>query len=173
MWQRYKLYLLAFVIYTIGTVVLVALEVLAEILGDSALLARLVTMLSGSFLGGFALVLGILKDDRYEKEKQRAEKAETDNAVLQKRLAASEKLAAQAGHKVEQAEQARDRAEAELQRVRADAEQARQHAESELQRVRAEHSRETAERLRRLEAAVGIVPIGAIGDSSDDRLMEQ
>ena len=162
MWQRYKLYLLAFVIYTLGTAALVALEVVAELLGDSALLARLVTMLSGSFLGGFALVLGILKDDRYEKEKQRAEKAETDNAVLQKRLAASEKRAAQA----DQAEQDRDRAEAELQRVRAD-------AEAELQRVRAEYSRETAERLRRLEAAVGIVPIAAAGDSSDDRLMEQ
>lgn len=173
MWQRYKLYLLAFVIYTIGTAVLVALEVAAELLGDSALLARLVTMMSGSFLGGFALVLGILKDDRYEKEKQRAEKAEAAIADWQKRAVAAEKQAEQAGHKaeqaghkVEQAEQARDRAEAELQRVRAD-------AEAELQRVRAEHSRETAERLRRLEAAVGIVPVAAIGDSSDDRLMEQ
>ena len=142
MWQRYKLYLLAFIIYTLATAALAALEVLAAYLGDSALLARLVTMLSGSFLGGFALVLGILKDDRYEKERQRAEKAETDNAALQQRLAESEKRAAQA----EQAEQARDRAEAELLRVRT------------------EYTRETADRLRRLEAAVGIVPAVA-GDA--------
>ena len=161
MWQRYKLYLLAFVIYTLATAALAALEVLAAYLGDNALLARLVTMLSGSFLGGFALVLGILKDDRYEKERQRAEKAETDNAALQQRLAESERRAAQ----LERAEQARDRAEAELLRVRAEAEQARQHAASEVQRVRSEHSRETADRLRRLEAAVGIVPAVA-GDAA-------
>ena len=142
MWQRYKLYLLAFIIYTLATAALAALEVLAAYLGDSALLARLVTMLSGSFLGGFALVLGILKDDRYEKERQRAEKAEAAIADWQKRAVAAEKRAAQA----EQAEQARDRAEAELQRVRT------------------EYTRETADRLRRLEAAVGIVPAVA-GDA--------
>ena len=142
MWQRYKLYLLAFVIYTLATAALAALEVLAVYLGDNALLARLVTMLSGSFLGGFALVLGILKDDRYEKERQRAEKAEAAIADWQKRAVAAEKRAAQA----DQAEQARDRAEAELQRVRT------------------EYTRETADRLRRLEAAVGLVPAVA-GDA--------
>ena len=147
MWQRYKLYLLAFVIYTLATAALAALEVLAVYLGDNALLARLVTMLSGSFLGGFALVLGILKDDRYEKERQRAEKAEAAIADWQKRAIESEKRAAQAEQSLLQAEQARQQAE-----------QARQHAASEVQRVRTEYTRETAVRLRRLEAAVGLVP---------------
>ena len=157
MWQRYKLYLLAFVIYTLATAALAALEVLAVYLGDNALLARLVTMLSGSFLGGFALVLGILKDDRYEKERQRAEKAEAAIADWQKRAVAAEKRAAQA----DQAEQTVKRAEQMVEQ----AQQARARAEAELQRVLAEHSRETAARILRLEAAVGLVPAVA-GDAA-------
>ena len=139
MWQRYKLYLLAFVIYTLATAALAALEVLAVYLGDNALLARLVTMLSGSFLGGFALVLGILKDDRYEKERQRAEKAEAAIADWQKRAIAAEKRAEQA----------------ELE-FRQQAEHERANAYAEVQRVRDEYTRETAARLFRLETAVGI-----------------
>ena len=119
-------------IYTVATAALVALEVAATLLGDSALLARLVTMLSGNLLGGFALVLGILRDDRVEKEKQRAAAA---IAEAQKR--------------------------AESERNRAD------RAEAELHRVRAEYNREMADRIRRLEAAVGIMP--ATPPADDDR----
>ena len=101
MWQNYKMYVLALVIYTLVTAGLVALEVAAALLGDSAILARLVTMLSGNLLGGFVLVLGILRDDRVEKEKQRAAEA----------IAAAQK-------RVEYERNRADRAEAELQRVR-------------------------------------------------------
>ena len=134
MWQNYKLYLLALGIYTVATAALVALEVAATLLGDSALLARLVTMLSGNLLGGFALVLGILRDDRVEKEKQRAAAA---IAEAQKR--------------------------AESERNRAD------RAEAELQRVRSEYNREMADRIRRLEAAVGIMPAPPATVADDDR----
>ena len=134
MWQNYKLYLMALGIYTVATAALVALEVAATLLGDSALLARLVTMLSGNLLGGFALVLGILRDDRVEKEKQRAAAAIAD---WQKR--------------------------AESERNRAD------RAEAELQRVRTEYNREMADRIRRLEAAVGIMPAPPATVADDDR----
>ena len=134
MWQSYKLYLLALIIYTVATVVLAVLELVAMRYAEAAILARWATMLSGGFLGGFALVLGILRDDRVEKERQRAEEA-------QKR-----------------AEQERDRAD---------------RAEAKLQRVRAEYSRETAARLRRLEAAVGIAPAEVADDDRSDRAIEQ
>ena len=141
MWQNYKMYVLALIIYSVGTAALAMLELLAAQLGDSAVWARLATMLSGNFLGGFALVLGILRDDRVEKEKQRAEKE------LQR---AAEALAA-----------AQKRVEHE--RNRAD------RAEAELQRVRTEYNREMADRIRRLEDAVGIVPAGAADDDRGDR----
>ena len=134
MWQNYKMYVLALVIYTLVTAGLVALEVAATRLGDSAILARLATMLSGNLLGGFVLVLGILRDDRVEKEKQRAAEA---IAAAQKRV--------------------------EYERNRAD------RADAELQRVRTEYGREMADRIRRLEDAVGIVPAAAADDGRGDR----
>ena len=141
MWQRYKLYLLAFVIYSIATGVLTVLALAAIRYGETTALALalLVTTLSSGFLGGFALVLGILRDDRVEKERQRAEKAEAMIAEVQKR--------------------------ADHERNRAD------RAEAELQRVRAEYGEEMADRVRRLEMAVGITPATAAddGDGRSDR----
>ena len=148
MWQSYKLYLLALIIYTVATVVLAVLELVAMRYAEAAILARVATMLSGGFLGGFALVLGILRDDRFEKERQRAEKAEAAIADWQKRA--------------EQAEQGRQ-----------EAEQRQERASAELQRVRAEYSRELADRVRRLEAAIGIAPVGVADDGHSDRPSEQ
>ena len=148
MWQSYKLYLLALIIYTVATVVLAVLELVAMRYAEAAILARVATMLSGGFLGGFALVLGILRDDRFEKERQRAEKAEAAIADWQKRA--------------EQAEQGRQ-----------EAEQRQERASAELQRVRAEYSRELADRVRRLEAAIGIAPVGVADDVHSDRPSEQ
>ena len=138
MWQSYKLYLLALIIYTVATVALAVLELAAVRYAEITILARWATMLSGGFLGGFALVLGILRDDRVEKERQRAKTAIAE---------------------------AENRAEQE--RSRAD------RAEAELLRVRAEYSRETAARLRRLEAAVGIAPAEVADDDRSDRPSEQ
>ena len=142
MWQRYKLYLLAFVIYSIATGVLTVLALVAIRYDETAALALalLVTTLSSGFLGGFALVLGILRDDRVEKERQRAEKAEAAIADWQKRVAETEKRA-------------------DHERNRAD------RAEAELQRVHAEYGGEMAERVRRLEMAVGITPATTPADA--------
>ena len=162
MWQSYKLYLLALIIYTVATVVLAVLELVAIRYAETAILARVATMLSGGFLGGFALVLGILRDDRFEKERQRAEKAEAAIADWQKRAAETEKQATDWQKRAEQAEQSRQ-----------EAEQRQERASAELQRVRAEYSRETAARLRRLEAAVGIAPAEVADDDRSSRPMEQ
>ncbi len=155
MWRNYKLYLLAFIIYSLATVGLAVLELAVVRYAEAAILARVATMLSGGFLGGFALVLGILRDDRFEKERQRAEKAEAATADWQKQATDWQKRA-------EQAEQGRQ-----------EAEQRQERASAELQRVRAEYSRELADRVRRLEAAVGIAPVGAVDDARSDRPSEQ
>lgn len=136
--QRYKLYLLAFVIYTTSAVLIGALELLALRYGDAADLARLATTYSGSFLGGFALVLGILRDDRAEKERQRAERAEESAKK-------SEQEASKAQQQAEQWQQ-----QAELERQRAD------RAEAELERLRSDQRWEA--RFRRLEEALGLSP---------------
>ena len=176
MWRNYKLYLLAFIIYSLATVGLAVLELAVIRYAETAILARVATMLSGGFLGGFALVLGILRDDRFEKERRRAEKAEAAIADWQKQAAETEKRAA------ENAKQATDwqkrvavaekRAE-QAEQARQEAEQRQERASAELQRVRAEYSRELADRVRRLEAAVGIAPVGVADDARSDRQSEQ
>ena len=169
MWRNYKLYLLAFIIYSLATVGLAVLELAVVRYAEAAILARVATMLSGGFLGGFALVLGILRDDRFEKERQRAEKAEAAIADWQKQAAETEKRAA------ENAKQATDwqkRAE-QAEQGRQEAEQRQERASAELQRVRAEYSRELADRVRRLEAAVGIAPVGVADSGHSDRQSEQ
>ena len=155
MWRNYTPYLLAFIIYSLATVGLAVLELAVVRYAEAAILARVATMLSGGFLGGFALVLGILRDDRFEKERRRAEKAEAAIADWQKQATDWQKRA-------EQAEQGRQ-----------EAEQRRERASAELQRVRAEYSRELADRVRRLEAAVGIAPVGVADDARSDRPSEQ
>ena len=97
--ERYKLYLLALVIYTAAAVVMTALDLVAIRYDESVLLAHLITTLSGGFLGGIALVLGILRDNRVEQALKRAQVAE---------------------EQVKQERERADRAEAELQRMRAE-----------------------------------------------------
>ena len=97
--ERYKLYLLALVIYTAAAVVMTALDLVAIRYDESVPLAHLITTLSGGFLGGIALVLGILRDNRVEQALKRAEVAE---------------------EQVKQERERADRAEAELQRMRAE-----------------------------------------------------
>ena len=161
--QRYKLYLLAFVIYTTSAVVIGALELLAFRYSESATLARLVAMYSGSFLGGFALVLGILRDDRVEKERQRAEKAEESAKQAEQKASQAQQQANQAQQQASQAQQDSEQLrqqfrqqaeqlqqEAEVERRRAD------RAEAELERLRSEQRWEA--RFRRLEQALGLTP---------------
>ena len=152
------------------------LELAAISYAEAAILARVATMLSGGFWGGFALVLGILRDDRFEKERRRAEKAEAAIADWQKQAAETEKRAAENAKQVadwqKRIAEAEKRAE-QAEQARQEAERHRERAGAELQRVRAEYSRELADRVRRLEAAVGIAPVGVADDDHSGRPMEQ
>ncbi len=147
--EKYKLYALAFVIYSATGVVTATLQALAIRYEEIAVLAPIITTLSGNFLGGFALVLGILRDDRAEKQRERADKAEGENQKLKRQ---NEEYRRQYELAQQQAEQERDRAE---------------RAEAELQRVRAEREREMEERIRRLEAFTGLTPPEADDTGND------
>ena len=122
---RYRLYIIAFAIYTSALLVTTALAWLAIQYDMVAGIAQLAVSITGNGLGGVALVFGILRDDR-------AKKAEEETARVR-----------------QQAEQYRERAE---------------RAEAELQRLRAEQNGEFADRIRRLEIAAGL----ATPDTSDD-----
>ena len=108
-------------------------------------IAQLTVSLSGNALGGFALVLGILRDDRAERERQRADEAVESARKSEQKANDARQLADQLQKQVEQSKK-----EAELERRRAD------RAEAELRRVRDEQQLEA--RFRRLEEALGLTP---------------
>lgn len=170
--QRRKLYLVALVAYIAISFGLVGVQTLVLHLGGPAAFA---TIFSSSFLGGFVMVFGILRDDSAIKEKQRADEAAAENQKLRKQNEEAQQLIQQARHEAElervqtvlvreqaelareQAELAREQAERERQHAELARERAAQ-AEAELQRVRTEYDREIAARFLRLEAATGITP---------------
>ena len=161
LWQRFKLYLLAFAIYTATAAATATLQALALHYESIAALAPIITTLSGNFLGGFALVLGILRDDRAEKQRERADRAEGENKKLKQE---NEQYRQQYELARQLAEQERQLAEQERQRA--------ERAEAELRSVRAEHDRELAERVRRLEAFTGLTPPEA-ADAASSQPTEQ
>ena len=170
--RRHKLYLVAFVAYIAISFALVGVQTLVLHFGGPAAFA---TIFSSSFLGGFVMVFGILRDDTAIKEKERADEAMVEIQKLRKQYAEAQQLIQQARQEAEleraqtalaheQAERARE--QAEWEREQADRERERaERTEAELQRVRAEHEREIAARFRRLEAATGIMP----PEPEDDR----
>lgn len=72
---RRRLYILAFAAYTTTLTLMTALAGLAFKHNVAASIAQLTVSLSGNALGGFALVLGILRDDRVDRERRRADEA--------------------------------------------------------------------------------------------------
>lgn len=135
---------MAFAAYTSALLVMAVLAWLSIQYNTVAGIVQLTVALSGNGLGGFALVLGILRDDRAEKAEERAAKAEEQTAVAR-----------------QQAEQFRQRAE------RAEAE--RERIQEELRRFRDEQSREMAERIRRLEIAAGFAPPEAADNDATEK----
>ena len=151
---------MAFAAYTSALLVAAVFAWLALQHSTVAGVAQLTVALSGNGIGGFALLLGILRDDRAQKAVERAAKAEESAKQ-------SEQKAAKAQQEIEQlrqqAEQFRQEAE-QSQRQAEEARQRTQRAEAELERVRAERDQELAARIRRLEIAAGF----AAPDASDD-----
>ena len=158
--RRYRLYIIAFAIYTSSLLVTAALAWLAIQYDIGAGVASLAVSLSGNGLGGFAMVFGILQDDRAQKAEEKAAKAQQETVKAQKQAAQLQKQAEQAQQQAEQLQNQveQQRQQAEQQRQRAE------RAEAELQRLLAERDSEVNARIRRLEIAAGLVP----PDASDD-----
>ncbi len=151
---RQRLYIIAFAVYTTALLTTTALAWLALQYNTAAGIAQLAVALSGNGLGGFALVLGILRDDRAEKERERARKAE-ESAKKSDRIAADARQ--QAAQFQAQAEELRQRAE---------------RAEDELRRVRAQRDQAIADRFSRIEAALGLTP-PTDSDAENNDIAEQ
>ena len=147
---RKRLYIMAFAAYTSALLVATVFAWLALQYSTAAGVAQLAIVLSGNGIGGFALLLGILRDDRAQKADERAAKAEES---------------------AKQSEQKAAKAQQEIEQLRQQAEQFRQRAqraEAELERVRAERNQELDTRVRRLEIAAGF----AAPEASDNDATE-
>ncbi len=103
---RYRLYIIAFAIYTSALLVTAALAWLAIQYDMVAGIAQLAVSITGNGLGGVALVFGILQDDRARKAQEETARAREE--------------AAKAQQQAEQYRERAERAEAELQRLRAE-----------------------------------------------------
>lgn len=150
--QRRRLYILAFAAYTTTLALMTALAWLAFQHSVAAGIVQLTVSLSGNALGGFALVLGILRDDRADRERRRADEAVESARKSEQKANEARRLADQLQKQVEQSQK-------EAEQLQAQAEQDRQRAdraEAELQRLREEQQLEA--RFRRLEEALGLTP---------------
>ena len=97
---------MAFAAYTSALLVAAVFAWAALQYSTAAGITQLAVALSGNGIGGFALVLGILRDDRAQKERERAEKAEQE--------------VVKARQQIEQYRQRAELAEAELELLRSD-----------------------------------------------------
>ena len=147
--QRNRLYIMAFAVYTSALLVTAVFAWLAIQYNVASSVAQLAIALTGNGLGGFALVLGILRDDRVQKAEEETAKARQETAKAKQQADEFQKLYVESQ---QQAEQERQRAE---------------RAEAELQRLRAERDDAVNARLRRLEIAAGITPPDASDDATE------
>ena len=155
--QRNRLYIMAFAVYTSALLVTAIFAWLAIQYNVASSVAQLAIALTGNGLGGFALVLGILRDDRVQKAEEETAKARQETAQAKQRADEFQKLYVELQQQAEQ-----ERRQAEQQRQRAE------RAEAELQRLRAEHDNEINARFRRLEIAAGITPPDASDDATEN-----
>ena len=158
---RRQLYILAFAAYTTSLVVMAALAWLAIQYNTVAGVVQLTIALSGNGLGGFALVLGLLRDDRAERERRRADEAVEAAKKSEQKASEAQQLIGQLRHQVQQQAEASQKlvqefqAQVETERQQAENERERANrAEAELRRLRDDQRHEA--RLRRLEDALGI-----------------
>lgn len=186
MWREYIIYPLALALF-IG--VILAFNGVALLLAEysPALGKQWAASTPGTFLGGFALVLGFLRDQRFREQQERLAQttAERDQATaqiaqLKRQQAEAQQQILQAQHQTALAEQQTEHARQQIAQERQQNEQARQQIAQErqrandlaaqLQRAQTENARigELAVRLRRLEAATGIAPPAPDEDDDGD-----
>ena len=166
---RRRLYILAFAAYTTTLALMTALAWLAFQHSAAAGIAQLTVSLSGNALGGFALVLGILRDDRADRERQRADEAVESARKSEQKANEARRLADQLQKQVEQTQKEAEQLQAEAQQEREQANLERQRAdraEAELRRLRDEQQLEA--RFRRLEEALGLTPENGLADDQSE-----
>ena len=167
---RNRLYIMAFAVYTSALLVTAVFAWLAIRYDIASNAAQLAIAITGNGLGGFALVLGILRDDRAQKAEEEAAKARQETAKAKQQADEFQKLYVELQQQTEQQRQQAEqfRQQAEQERLQAEQERQRaERAEAELQRLRAEHDHEVAARLHRLEIAAGITPPDASDDATE------
>ena len=167
---RNRLYIMAFAVYTSALLVTAVFAWLAIRYDIASNAAQLAIAITGNGLGGFALVLGILRDDRAQKAEEEAAKARQETAKAKQQADELQKLYVELQQQTEQQRQQAEqfRQQAEQERLQAEQERQRaERAEAELQRLRAEHDHEVAARLHRLEIAAGITPPDASDDATE------
>ena len=130
MWQNSKYYLLAYAIMVAGALSATGLQLLATQFPTGHPVSTLSVNLSGITVGGLFMVIGFLKDDRVEQERERT-KEERERADRERGRADQER---------ERADQAWERAD---------------HAIAELNRLRAEYENATKALIQRLEELNG------------------
>ena len=172
MWREYIIYPLALGLF-IG--VILAFNGVELLLAEysPALGKQWAASTPGAFLGGFALVLGFLRDNRFRVQQERLAQttAERDQATAQ--IAQLKRQQAEAQQQILQAQHRTALAEQQTEHARQQIALERQRANDladQLQRARVENTRigELAVRLRRLEAATGIAPPEPDRDDDDD-----
>ena len=154
---------MAFAAYTSALLVAAVFAWLAIQHSMAAGVAQLAVAIAGNGLGGFALVLGILRDDR-------AQKAEASAKESEQKAAKAQRDAEQFRKEAEQFRLQAERFQQEAEEARQQVEEARHRAhraESELERLRAERDQELAARVRRLELAAGLTPPDASSDATE------
>ena len=157
---------MAFAAYTSALLVAAVFAWLAIQHSMAAGVAQLAVAIAGNGLGGFALVLGILRDDR-------AQKAEASAKESEQKAAKAQRDAEQFRKEAEQFRLQAERFQQEAEAARQQVEEARHRAhraESELERLRAERAErdnELAARVRRLELAAGLTPPDASSDATE------
>ena len=74
MWQNIKYYLLAYAVMATGSMVSTALQLLAAEFPTGHPVSALAANLSGITVGGIFMVIGFLKDNRLQQERERADR---------------------------------------------------------------------------------------------------
>ena len=144
--QRNRLYIMAFAVYTSALLVTAVFAWLAIQYNVASNVTQLAVALTGNGLGGFALVLGILRDDRVQKAEEKAAKAQQEVAKAQQHAAESEQSAVKARQQAAEFQKLSEQLQQQTEQLQQHTEQLRQQTEQERQR--AEQFRQQAEQER-------------------------
>ena len=158
MWNNVKFYLLAYAVMVASVLMSTGLQLLAAHFPTGHPASTLATNLSGITVGGLIMVIGFLRDQRLEEERERT-KAERERVKIEQERVKAEQdrvKAEQERTKAEQERADRERERADRERARADdARERAEYAVGELNRLRNEYETATRALIQKLEELNG------------------